>query len=315
MHDLSRELGKDIELELSGEDTELDKSVVERIADPLTHLVRNSLDHGIEPAEVRIAHGKPARGTLRLDARHDSGSIVIEVSDDGGGLNRERILERARERGLVRAGETPGDAETLKLIFEPGFSTAPAVTSLSGRGVGMDVVRRAIEALRGSIELESEPGHGTTVRIRLPLTLAIIDGFLVGVDGATYVVPLDNVVECVELAGATAREAERNGYLNLRGRVLPLLRLRAHFGLAGEPPRRENLVVVSYAGLQVGLVVDRLLGEFQTVIKPLGRLFTQVRGFSGATILGSGAVALILDVPGLIAAGQQAARSAPGLAA
>ena len=315
VHDLSRELGKDIELELSGEDTELDKSVVERIADPLTHLVRNSLDHGIEPAEVRIAHGKPARGTLRLDARHDSGSIVIEVSDDGGGLNRERILERARERGLVRAGETPGDAETLKLIFEPGFSTAPAVTSLSGRGVGMDVVRRAIEALRGSIELESEPGHGTTVRIRLPLTLAIIDGFLVGVDGATYVVPLDNVVECVELAGATAREAERNGYLNLRGRVLPLLRLRAHFGLAGEPPRRENLVVVSYAGLQVGLVVDRLLGEFQTVIKPLGRLFTQVRGFSGATILGSGAVALILDVPGLIAAGQQAARSVPGLAA
>ena len=315
VRDTASELGKDVALHIVGGDTELDKSVVERIADPLMHLVRNALDHGLESPAERLAAGKPAQGSLTLAACHESGSIVIRIVDDGRGIRRQRVLERAWERGLVERGVVPSDEQILQLIFAPGFSTAEKITNLSGRGVGMDVVRRNIEALRGSVTIDSTEGQGSTIEIRLPLTLAIIDGFLVGVDGATYVVPLDNVVECVELAGAAAREAGRNGYLNLRGRVLPLLRLREHFGLAGEPPRRENLVVVNHAGQQVGLVVDRLLGEFQTVIKPLGRLFARVRGFSGATILGSGAVALILDVPGLISAGQDAARKPSGLAA
>ncbi|PWV60217.1 chemotaxis protein CheA [Plasticicumulans acidivorans] len=311
VHDLSRELGKDIELVLNGEDTELDKSIVERLADPLTHLVRNAIDHGIEPVEARLARGKPARGTVMLNARHDSGSIVIEVQDDGNGLDAERIAAKARERGLLRADQTPSEQDIFQLIFEPGFSTANAVTNLSGRGVGMDVVKRAIEALRGTVEMSSQAGAGTCCSIRLPLTLAIIDGFLVGVGDGTYVIPLDQMVECVELGGSQASEARRNGYINLRGRVLPLLHLHEHFAADGARERRENLVVVNHAGQQAGLVVDRLIGEFQTVIKPLGRLFAAASCFSGATILGSGAVALILDIPGLLAqssgAGERAA--------
>jgi two-component system chemotaxis sensor kinase CheA len=299
VRDVSKELGKDIELVISGAETELDKTVVEKIGDPLTHLVRNSMDHGIEPAELRIARGKPARGTLKLNAYHDAGSIVIEVSDDGGGLNKERILNKAIERGLVSDGENLSDREIYNLIFEPGFSTAETVSNLSGRGVGMDVVKRNITALRGTVTLDSEIEKGTTVRIRLPLTLAIIDGFLVGVGNAVYVVPLDMVVECIERA-AWENAGGDGRYLNLRGEVLPYLRLREHFEVEGEPARRENVVVVRYGEHKVGLVVDRLLGEFQTVIKPLGKVFHQVSGIGGFTILGSGEVALILDVPGLM---------------
>ena len=299
VRDVSRELGKDIELAISGAETELDKTVVEKIGDPLTHLVRNSMDHGIESAEVRVARGKPAKGTLKLNAYHDAGSIVIEVSDDGGGLNKERILKKAIERGLVNADENLSDREIYNLIFEPGFSTAEAVSNLSGRGVGMDVVKRNITALRGVVTLDSKEGQGTTVRIRLPLTLAIIDGFLVGVGTSTYVVPLDIVVECIERAAwENADDNER--YLNLRGEVLPYLKLREYFEVKGDASRRENVVVVRYGEHKIGLVVDRLLGEFQTVIKPLGKVFSRTSGIGGFTILGSGDVALILDVPGLM---------------
>jgi two-component system chemotaxis sensor kinase CheA len=299
VRDVSKDLGKDIRLEISGEETELDKTVVEKISDPLTHLVRNSMDHGIEPADVRIARGKPAHGTLKLNAYHDAGNIIIEVIDDGGGLNKEKILKKAIERGLVSENHNLSDKEIYNLIFEAGFSTADAVSNLSGRGVGMDVVRRNIQALRGTIEIHSEPGLGSTMRIRLPLTLAIIDGFLVGVGNSTYVIPLDMVIECIEL-GAWSQENTEGEYLNLRGEVLPYSRLRDHFEIAGEPAKRENVVVVRFGDAKVGLVVDKLMGEFQTVIKPLGKMFSQISGIGGFTILGTGEVALILDVPGLM---------------
>jgi two-component system chemotaxis sensor kinase CheA len=300
VHDVSRELGKDIELIISGEDTELDKTVVEQINDPLTHLVRNAVDHGIEPAEARLARGKPTKGTVRLNAYHDSGAIVIEISDDGGGLKRERILTKAIERGLVPAGSTLSDREVFNLIFEPGFSTAEAVTNLSGRGVGLDVVKRNVTALRGAIEVTSEEGRGTQFQIHLPLTLAIIDGFLVRLADSTFVVPLDMVDECVEKErGDDTRAAER-GYVNLRGQVLSLVRLHDLFGIEETSRQRQNVVVVKYAGKRIGLVVDDLLGEAQTVIKPLGKLFQGLSGIGGSTILGDGRVALILDVPALV---------------
>ncbi|MBD8099491.1 chemotaxis protein CheA [Pseudomonas fluorescens] len=297
VRDVSKELGKDIVLRIGGGETELDKTVVERIGDPLTHLVRNAMDHGIEAVSTRLQRGKPAQGTVRLNAYHESGSIVIEVSDDGGGLAKHKILAKARERGLVAEGQVPADKDILNLIFEPGFSTADQVSNLSGRGVGMDVVKRNITALRGSVSLESEEGQGTTVRIRLPLTLAIIDGFLIGVGKASYVIPLNMVEECIELAPGQGAES---GFLDLRGDVLPILRLRDMFAVQEPGGNRENVVVVHYAGLRAGLVVDRLQGEFQTVIKPLGKVFGEAHGLGGFTILGSGAVALILDIPNLL---------------
>jgi two-component system chemotaxis sensor kinase CheA len=300
VRDVTKELGKKIDLVITGAETELDKTVVEKIGDPLMHLVRNSIDHGIEPSEERQANGKPATGILRLNAYHDSGSIVIEVSDDGAGLNRDRILYKAIERGLVTEGQQLDDQEIYNLIFEAGFSTADSVTNLSGRGVGMDVVRRNIEALRGTVELESQPGVGTIFRIRMPLTLAIIDGFLVGVEQSSFVVPLDMVLECVELnEGHRMASADRH-YINLSGEVLPFIRLRELFAIGGQPPQRENVVVVQYGGIKAGLVVDQLMGEFQTVIKPLGKIFSHIRGIGGSTILGNGEVALIIDVPGLV---------------
>lgn len=300
VRDVAAELGKDIALAISGADTELDKTVVEKIADPLTHLVRNACDHGIEPAAVRQAAGKPAQGTVRLHAYHESGTIVIEVADDGGGLNRDRILAKAVERKLVAPGTALSDSEIFNLIFEPGFSTADQVTNLSGRGVGMDVVKRSIEALRGSIEVLSAPQQGTTFRIRLPLTLAIIDGFLAGIGDSTFVVPLEMVVECIEFTQVQQREAADRDFINLRGEVLPFIRLRERFHIEGARSRRQNVIVVNYAGQKAGLVVDELLGEHQTVIKPLGGVFAHLQGISGSTILGNGSVALILDVPALV---------------
>jgi two-component system chemotaxis sensor kinase CheA len=294
VHDVAHELGKDIELEISGQDTELDKTVIEKIGDPLTHLVRNAIDHGIESADKRLAAGKPARGTLRLNAFHDSGSIIIEVSDDGGGMRRDRILAKAIERGLIEHGRSLDDDEIFALVFEPGFSTAEQVTNLSGRGVGMDVVKRNITALRGSIAIRSQEGQGSTISVRLPLTLAIINGFLVGVEDAAFVVPLEMVDECVGL------HAERDAsYINLRGQVLPLIRLRELFSLPGRPRHRESVVVVRTGARRIGLIVDELLGELQTVIKPLGVMFRSLKGISGSTVLGNGDVALILDVPAL----------------
>jgi two-component system chemotaxis sensor kinase CheA len=295
VHDVAKEIGKDIALVINGGDTELDKTVVEKIADPLTHLVRNAIDHGIEPAEVRVACGKPANGTVTLNAYHDSGCIVIEVSDDGGGLKRDKIMVKAVERGLIEQGASLSDSEIYNLIFEPGFSTADQITNLSGRGVGMDVVKRNITALRGSVDIDSEEGIGTTVRVRLPLTLAIIDGFLVGLGKSMFVIPLDMIEECVEFSAEPGHD-----YTNLRGEVLPFIRLREVFQTGGALARRQSIVVVSYAGQKAGLLVDTLLGEFQTVIKPLNKMFSQVKCISGSTILGSGEVALILDVPALI---------------
>lgn len=295
VHDVARELGKDIALVVAGEDTELDKSVVEKIGDPLTHLVRNAMDHGIEPADVRVARGKPARGTVGLNAYHDSGSIVIQITDDGGGLNRDRILAKALERGLVEPGRQLSDRDVFAMIFEPGFSTAEKVTNLSGRGVGMDVVKRNITALRGTVDIDSAAGLGTTISVRLPLTLAIINGFQVGVGKSVFVVPLDVVEECVEFAPDYASD-----YIDLRGSVLPYVRLRELFALGSKQPARESIVVIRQGTQRFGLVVDTLLGEWQTVIKPLSKVFAQVKGISGSSILGSGDVALILDVPSLI---------------
>ncbi|WP_312381105.1 chemotaxis protein CheA [Pseudomonas oryzihabitans] len=314
VRDVSKEIGKDIALRISGGETELDKTVVEKIGDPLTHLIRNAMDHGIESAELRLARGKPAQGTVGLNAYHESSSIVIEVTDDGGGLSRERILRKATERGLIAEGQVLADKDVFNLIFEPGFSTAEQISNLSGRGVGMDVVKKNITALRGSVDLTSEEGRGTTVTIRLPLTLAIIDGFLIGVGKATYVVPLEAVEECIELTEAASVQANGNDYLDLRGEVLPVLRLRQLFAIEEAPPRRQNVVVVRYAGQRAGLVVDQLLGEFQTVIKPLGPLFGHNRSLGGFTILGTGAVALILNVPGLIGEASSASVIAPVLA-
>ncbi|MYM41555.1 chemotaxis protein CheA [Duganella qianjiadongensis] len=295
VHDVARELGKDIGLIVDGEDTELDKTVVEKIGDPLLHLVRNAMDHGIEAAGQRLANGKPAKGMIKLNAFHESGSIVIQVSDDGGGLRKDRILAKAIERGLIDPERKLSDSEIYNLIFEAGFSTAEKITNLSGRGVGMDVVKRNIQALRGSVDISSDEGKGTTVTVRLPLTLAIIDGFLVQVGSSVFVIPLDMIEECIEYATEPGQD-----YCNLRGQVLPFVRLRELFRLDGAATRRESIVVLKLGNQRAGLVVDTLLGEFQTVIKPLSPLFSEVRCISGSTILGSGEVALILDVAALM---------------
>lgn len=300
VRDVSRELGKDIELVIEGADTELDKSMVEKLGDPLLHLVRNAIDHGIESVEARRESGKSERGRLGLNAYHDSGSVVVEVSDDGRGLRRERILEKAVALGLVAPDQSLSDREVFDLIFAAGFSTADKVSNLSGRGVGMDVVRSSIQALRGMVELDSQAGRGTTVRIRLPLTLAIIDGFLVRSGAVHYVIPLEMVVECLGFSSSDCRSAQERGFIGVRGRVLPVVRLSEAFGMPSEIGRREDVVVVKSGNQTAGLIVDELLGELQTVIKPLSKLFGKVRGISGSALLGSGEVALILDVNALV---------------
>lgn len=298
VRDVSQQLGKDIRLEIRGADTDLDKSVIDKLADPLTHLVRNAIDHGIESAEQRLAAGKPGEGRLSLNAYHESGMIVIEVSDDGHGLNTARIRAKAIERGLIDAQANLADEDVHMLIFAAGFSTADAVSDLSGRGVGMDVVRSAIDALRGTIEIDSRPGLGSTFRIRLPLTLAIIDGFHVSLGDEHFVVPLDMVTECLELNDTPLAEGAY-GCLDLRGRPLPCIDLAAHFRLPAGRGKRRNVVVVNIGRQQAGLIVDHLHGELQTVIKPLGLLFQHLQGIGGSTILGSGQIALILDIVSL----------------
>jgi two-component system chemotaxis sensor kinase CheA len=302
VRDTSKLLGKEIELSVTGGDTELDKSMVDLIGDPLMHLVRNSLDHGIETPQERIKAGKPAVGQLGLNAYHEAGSIVIEVSDDGRGLARERILKKALERGLVPEGAVLSDPEVWQLIFAAGFSTAEAVTDISGRGVGMDVVKRNIESLRGQISLASSEGRGTTTQIRLPLTLAMIDGFLTLVGGVHYVLPLVVVSECIDLPRECRAHPGRTvGTFDLRGEVLPYLDLALFYGKAPADGRR-SLIVVRQGIVRIGLVVDRLLGEHQTVIKPLAGIFKPLEALAGSTILGSGDVALVLDMQGLMAA-------------
>jgi two-component system chemotaxis sensor kinase CheA len=300
VRDTANELGKDVQLEIVGGDTELDKSMVERIADPLMHLVRNALDHGLETPQQRADAGKPAQGKLTLSACHESGGILIRITDNGRGIQRDKVLQRAWERGLVEQGVVPPEGDILRLIFEAGFSTAEKVTNLSGRGVGMDVVRRNIEALRGSVNISSEPGQGSCIEIRLPLTLAIIDGFLIGVGPSKFIFPLDAVVEVIEnRPTATALYARGRSCVELRGQVLPLVSLRALYGLDSPNPERSSVVVVRSGASRYGVMVDALLGQHQTVIKPLGRLFRSLRGMSGSSILGTGEVALIFDVNSL----------------
>lgn len=311
VRDTCRELGKEIELVITGGETELDKTVVEKMIDPLTHLIRNAVDHGIETPEVRRSRGKPAQGRVHINAYHDSGHIVVEIADDGAGLDAERIRAKAEAAGLVKPDDVLTREETLRLIFAPGLSTKEQATNLSGRGVGMDVVRRNIEALRGTVELDSRLGEGTQVTIVLPLTLAIIDGFLVGAGADQYVIPLSQVAECVEMGAASGVKRHGEHYINLRGEVLPFIRLTELFENADperRAGRRESLVVVRFGHHKMGLVVDTLLGELQTVIKPLGKVFERLRGVAGATILGTGDIALILDVAELaaIAEGQRA---------
>ena len=303
VRDLSQRLGKNVELKMTGEQTELDKTVLEKIGDPLVHLVRNSIDHGIEKPEVRAAAGKPVAGTVHLDAYHKGGAITVEVTDDGGGLNRDRILAKARANGLVGANEVLSDEAIADLIFVAGFSTAEQTTDVSGRGVGMDVVRRNISELGGSIEVRTEPGKGSRFIITLPLTLAIVDGQSVCVGGETYIVPLVTIIESLQLKPSMVnRVAGRDEVFWFRDGYVPVLRLHQIFGVR---PRAQSLhegliMVVEGEGRRVGLFVDELLGQQQVVIKSLETNFRRVEGVSGATILGDGAVALILDVPGLI---------------
>ncbi len=300
VRDLAISLGKRAKLRIEGEDAELDTNVIEHLRDPLRHIVRNAVAHGIESLEERKAAGKDRCGVVEIRAFRDAGNIVVQVSDDGRGLDRERIRQRAIEMGLIGASERPSPAQLDRLIFEPGFSTSETATLSSGRGVGMDVVRQDIEALHGSIGLESEPGRGTTVVLRLPLTLAIIDGFGVGIGDETYVLPLGAVVECIDLEPAAQREAGDEGLIERRGRALPYVRLRKILGRPGRPPARESVVVVRSEGQEAGIAVDTLQGERQAVIKPLGRLFQGTRGIGGSTILGDGRVALILEVSELL---------------
>jgi two-component system chemotaxis sensor kinase CheA len=304
VHDISRDLRKEIELVAEGEETELDKTMIERLADPLIHVIRNAADHGLESAGERAAAGKPAIGRIRLTARHAGAEVLISVSDDGRGLNTQRIRAKAEENGLIAPGASVSEGELHQLIFHPGFSTAQTVSSLSGRGVGMDVVRRTIEGMRGAIDIATAPGKGTTLTLRLPLTLAIIEGLLVRVADTRYVVPLTAVEECVELSTQAGARSKGRSFLNIRGDLVPFLRLRELFAESGEGDRHQKVVIVSHAETRVGLVVDQIIGSHQTVIKSLSKLHADAPSFSGATILGDGAVALILDVPQLIAAGQ-----------
>ncbi len=304
VHDLSRDLGKQVELTMEGEETELDKTMIEQLNDPLVHLIRNCIDHGIEAPEQRIASGKSAAGQIKLSARHAGTEVHITIADDGRGLNRERIRARGIERGLITADTTVTDAELLHLIFHAGFSTVNEVTSLSGRGVGMDVVKRTIEALRGKIELSSAPNEGTRVNLRLPLTLAIIDGLLVRIGQARYVLPLAAVEECVELPAEEDARTRGCSFLNIRGELVPFLRLRELFSAKTPPDRFQKVVVVAADNRKAGLVVDQVIGNHQTVIKSLSKLHAGIEMFSGATILGDGAVSLILDIPQLVQYGQ-----------
>ena len=296
VRDVSSAHGKSARLVTLGDDVEIDTNAVDLLRDPLTHMIRNAIDHGLERPEERIESGKDESGTIILEARHEAGMIIIRVSDDGVGLDRKAIAARGAELGLDTARLS--DAEIDRLIFESGFSTNDEVTDLSGRGVGMDVVRRGIESLRGTIAIESRPGAGTAFTIRLPLTLAVIDGFAVSVADETYVVPMANVMECVELP-ASESHVSKTGVLLLRDEIVPYIRLRALFALESETPERENVLVVQHDGMKAGLVVDTLHGSGQTVIKPLGDYFEGVPGVAGSSILGSGRVALILDVPAI----------------
>jgi two-component system chemotaxis sensor kinase CheA len=316
VHDLGQQLGKKVQLTIAGEQTELDKTVMEKIGDPLLHLVRNALDHGIEPPAQRLEAGKPETGRLHLHAFHQGGAIVIEISDDGAGLNRDKILRKAREQGLVGEDETLPDEQVYDLIFQAGFSTAETISEISGRGVGMDVVRRNIKDLGGTIDVFSEGGSGTTFTIRLPLTLAILDGQLVQVGGETYIVPLVAIVESVQIDPTLIHTvAGQSTLYKLRDDYIPIVRLGDLFSVqqGGDAGTEHLLMVVESAGQKIGLIVEALLGQQQVVIKSLETNFRRIEGVSGATILGDGTVALILDIAGLLRLAQYRSGTSTGL--
>jgi two-component system chemotaxis sensor kinase CheA len=300
VRDLSNELGKDVMLATEGAETELDKTVIERLNDPLVHLIRNCIYHGIETPEVREKSGKTGKGMIHLSAEHSGGHVLIHVSDDGAGIDIEAVKRRAVSRGLIESEADINDKEALSLIFAPGFSTVKTVTDVSGRGVGMDVVKKEIESLRGDVEIMSTKGKGTTITLKLPLTLAIIDGLLVKIDDGLYVLPLSLVEECVELSADDIAHAHGRHMADVRGEIVPYIRLRELFHSNGNKPGLEQIVITRTSNRRVGFVVDYVIGEHQTVIKSLGRVFRNVDGISGATILGDGTVALILDVQKLI---------------
>ena len=316
VHDLARDLHKDVELTIEGADTELDKTVIDQLNDPLMHLIRNSMDHGIELPEARVAAGKPQTATIHLSARHSGANVLIGVTDDGRGIDANAVRARAVQNGLAAADAHLTEAEVFSFILMPGFSTAKQVTDVSGRGVGMDVVNQCVEALRGRIDIASKLGSGTSVTLRLPLTMAIIDGLLVRVGQDFFVLPLANTLECVELTRQDIEKANGKHLANIRGEMVPYIRLRDFFDIETERPEREQIMVAETEDGQYGFVVDEVLGDHQTVIKSLGRLFRHVQFVSGATILGNGTVALILDphrlVQEVIKGNARSARGHPG---
>ena len=300
VRDMAKSHGKLARLEVIGGDVEVDTTVLEQLKDPLLHLVRNAVDHGLEKPSVRKSQGKNPSGQIRLRAAHSGGNIVVTLQDDGAGFDRARILEKARRLGLVSGKDDIRDEELFRLVFHAGFTTAESVTDLSGRGVGLDVVRRNIDSLRGTVDIASTQGKGTTIIIRLPLTLAIIEGFSVKVGNETFVVPLEHVTECTELP-AEQRNSEETGILSVRGNAIPYVRLRRMFRLSGgAAPKRENIVVVKMNEFHAGIAVDELLGGMQVVVKPLGKALRGVPGIAGSTVLGDGRVGLIIDVPSLL---------------
>lgn len=299
VHDLSRELGKGVQLVAEGAETELDKTVIERLNDPLVHLIRNCIDHGIEAPEVRKANGKPQIGTIHLSASHVGANVILKVRDDGAGIDKTAVRRKVEEAGLVAPGVEISERELYQHILSPGFSTAKTITEVSGRGVGMDVVRQAVDALRGDLDISSASGQGTTFTIKLPLTLAIIDGLLVRVGCDAFVMPLAVVEECIELTRHDVDKAAGRSIVNVRSEIVPYVRLRDQFQVRSEAPEIEQVVIADVDGYRLGFVVDEVVGQHQTVIKNLGKMYKGVRGISGATILGDGRVALILDLQAL----------------
>lgn len=296
VRDLSTELGKEVNFTTSGEETELDKTVIDRLGDPLVHLIRNSIDHGIESPEQRRAAGKPAEGTIRLTAEHSGAHVLISVSDDGAGLDTEAIRAKAMEKGLISPDANLSEKEIFELILAPGFSTARSVSKVSGRGVGMDVVTSSIKSFGGTVEIASVKGKGTTITLKLPLTLAIIDGLLVTISDEYFVMPLNAVVECVELSADDRRRTHGRNLARVRDEIVPYIPLREVFSLGGNNPAIEQVVVTEIGERRIGFVVDKVVGQHQTVIKNLGKFLRHVEGVSGATIMGDGTVALILDI-------------------
>jgi len=309
VRDTAQQLNKNVELLIEGADTELDRLMVEKLTDPLTHIVRNAMDHGLESIEQRLAAGKTAQGKLKLAAYHDAGHIIIEISDDGNGINKEVVRKKAIDKGIIHEESALTDNELFHLIFHPGFSTATAVTNLSGRGVGMDVVKRNVEALQGNIEINSETGVGSTFKIRLPLTLAIIDGFHVESHGTHFIIPQATIIECIDLDNHI--DIDGRHCINLRGDMIPYLNMEEVFRLSSSTipvssntqltkDHKTELVIVQFGGELAGIAVDKLNGEIQTVVKPLGPIFKPLKGIGGSSLLGSGEIAFILDIPQLI---------------